>query len=198
MIPHEPEGTNPQNPAVNNESVPETQPDLEKILAETKQKADDYLNSWKRAQADFQNYKRHTEQEKLEMSAYANTQLILKLLPVLDDFERAVDSLTPKLVKMDWVHGIRLVERKLRTALEGQGLTPIKALGEPFDPNLHEAVMHVKGEDNKVVQELEKGYRLYDKVIRPSKVAVGNGEPVDKEPAPEQTVKEQEKETKQE
>ena len=89
------------------------------------------------------------------------------------------------------MHGIRLVERKLRTTLEAQGLSPIKAMGEAFDPNLHEAVMHVKGEDGKVVQELQKGYRLHDKILRPSKVAVGNGEPVIEEP-----VKETEKEDK--
>ena len=105
------------------------------------------------------------------MGVYANSQLILALLPVLDDFERAVDSLTPKLAKLDWVHGIRLIESKLRKTLEAQGVSPIKAVGEVFDPNLHEAVMHVKGEDGKVVQELQKGYRLHDKILRPSKVA---------------------------
>ena len=83
--------------------------------------------------------------------------------------------------KTDWVEGIRLIERKLRTTLEAQGLSPIKAVGETFDPNLHEAVMHSKGEDGKVVQEMQKGYKLYDKVIRPSKVAVGNGEPVEEQ-----------------
>jgi molecular chaperone GrpE len=72
-------------------------------------------------------------------------------------------------------------------------MSPIKALGEDFDPNLHEAVMHVKGEDGKVVRELQKGYRLHDKILRPSKVAVGNGEPVIEEPAIEP-----EEETKQE
>jgi molecular chaperone GrpE len=89
------------------------------------------------------------------------------------------------------VHGVRLVERKLRTTLEAQGLSPIKAEGEDFDPNLHEAVMHVKGEDGKVVRELQKGYRLHDKILRPSKVAVGNGEPVIEEPAiePEEETK---------
>jgi len=131
------------------------------------------------------------------MGVYANTQLILSLLPVLDDFERAVDSLTPKLAKTDWVHGIRLVERKLRTVLQAQGVTPIKAVGEVFDPNLHEAVMHVSGEDGKVVRELQKGYRLHDKILRPSAVAVGNGEPVIAEQAEEpETAKE--KETKKE
>ena len=127
------------------------------------------------------------------MGVYANSQLILTLLPVLDDFERAVDSLTPKLAKLDWVHGIRLVESKLRKTLEAQGVSPIKAVGEAFDPNLHEAVMHVKGEDGKVVQELQKGYRLHDKIIRPSKVAVGNGELEIEKPA-----KAQEKEVKEE
>ena len=190
MIPQEPEATNHE---VKEESGSETKPDLGKILAETRQKADDYLDSWKRAQADFINYKRRADQEKMEMGVYANTQLILSLLPVLDDFERAVDSLTPKLARMDWVHGVRLVERKLRTTLVAQGLSPIKAVGEVFDPNLHEAVMHIKGEDGKVVQELQKGYRLHEKILRPSKVAVGNGEPVIEEP-----VKETEKEAKQE
>ena len=190
MIPQEPEATNPE---VKEEPVSELTPDFIKILADTQRKADDYLDSWKRAQADFINYKRRADQEKMEMGAYANTQLILSLLPVLDDFERAVDSLTPKLAKVDWVHGIRLVERKLRTTLEAQGLSPIKAEGEDFDPNLHEAVMHVKGEDGKVVRELQKGYRLHDKILRPSKVAVGNGEPVI-----EESVKEPEEETKKE
>jgi len=190
MIPQEPEATNSE---VKEGVVPETKQDLQKMLAESKQKADDYLDSWKRAQADFINYKRRADQEKMEMGVYANTQLILSLLPVLDDFERAVDMLTPKLAKMDWVHGVRLVERKLRTMLEAQGLSPIKAEGEDFDPNLHEAVMHVKGEDGKVVRELQKGYRLHDKILRPSKVAVGNGEPVIEEPAiePEEEIKQE-------
>ena len=190
MIPQEPEVKKPEE---NGELVSDTKPDLEKILAETKKKADDYLDSWKRAQADFINYKRRAEQEKMEMGVYANTQLILALLPVLDDFERAVDSLTPKLAKLDWVHGIQLVERKLRTTLEAQGLSPIKAVGEMFDPNLHEAVMHVNGEDGKVVHELQKGYRLHDRILRHSQVAVGNGEPVAAEAVEEASAKEEKK-----
>jgi molecular chaperone GrpE len=193
MIPQEPEGTNPEIPKINNESVPETTPDLERILAETNLKADYYLESWKRAQADFANYKRRLEQEKLEMGVYANTQLILAVLPILDDFERAFLAISHKHAKTDWVEGIRLVERKLKTTLEAQGLTAVQSVGETFDPNVHEAVMHVKGEDGKVVQELQKGYRLHDKIIRPSKVAVGNGELEIEKPA-----KAQEKEVKEE
>jgi molecular chaperone GrpE len=184
MIPREPEETNPETPEIKEECVPEIEQDVVKALAETKQKADDYLDSWKRTQADFQNYKRRIEQERMDIGKYANQQLILSILPILDDFERAFESITPKLAKTDWVDGVKLIERKLMTTLEAQGLSPIKAVGETFDPNLHEAVMHTKGEDGIVVQEMEKGYKLNDKVIRPSKVAVGNGEPVE-EPAEE-------------
>jgi molecular chaperone GrpE len=184
MIPREPEETNPETPEIKEEGIPESEQDLAKALAETKQKADDYLDSWKRTQADFQNYKRRIEQERIEIGKYANQQLILSILPILDDFERAFESITPKLAKTNWVDGVKLVERKLMTTLEAQGLSPIKAVGETFDPNFHEAVMQSKGEDGKVVQEMQKGYKLYDKVIRPSKVAVGNGEPVE-EPAEE-------------
>jgi molecular chaperone GrpE len=181
MIPREPEETNPEKPEVKEESALETEQDLAKVLSETKKKAEDYLDSWKRAQADFINYKRRTEEERLEIGKYANTQLILSLLPILDDIERAFESITPRLAKTDWVDGIKLIERKLKAALAAEGLSSIKAIGEMFDPNLHEAVMHSKGEDGKVVQEMQKGYKLYDKVIRPSKVAVGNGEPVEEQ-----------------
>jgi molecular chaperone GrpE len=175
MIPREPE----KSPEPTGEDS-KTEPDqnLEEALSAAKKQAEDYLDSWKRAQADFINYKRRTEQEKLETGKYANSQLILSILPVLDDFERAFASVTPRLEKLDWIKGIKLIAQKLTTTLEAQGLTSIKAVGEPFDPNLHEAVMHSKGEDGKVVQELRKGYKLNDKVIRPSNVAVGNGEPL--------------------
>ena len=176
MIPREPEEKNSEKPEVKSEPAPEPEQDLAKILAYTKQKADDYLDSWKRTQADFINYKRRTEQERLEIGKYANSELILSLLPVLDDFERAFESIPPRVGKTAWVDGIRLVERKLKATLAAQGLCPIKAVGETFDPNQHEAVMHSKGEDGKVVQEMEKGYKLFDKILRPSKVAVGNGE----------------------
>ena len=77
---------------------------------------------------------------------------------------------------LSWVDGIRLIEQKLRAGLEAQGLSQLKALGEPFDPNFHEAVMQSKGKEGVVVEELQKGYKLHDRVIRPTRVVVGNGE----------------------
>ncbi len=149
---------------------------LKKALAEEKTRAEGYLASWQRAQADFINYKRRTEQSRQETGKFANSVLILSLLPVLDDLERALDSVPPRLAKLAWVDGVRLIGRKLRESLKAQGLTPIAAEGEPFDPNLHEAAMHTKGREGIVVRELQKDYKLYERVLRPAVVAVGSGE----------------------
>ena len=154
---------------------------LKQALSEEKKKAEANLAGWQRAQADFINYKRRSEQEREETGRFANTTLMLALLPVLDDLERAFAAIPPRLDKANWVDGIRLIERKLRASLEAQGVSPIPALGEPFDPNLHEAVRQGKGEEGIVVEEVERGYRLHDRVIRPSKVVVGNGEEEEKE-----------------
>jgi molecular chaperone GrpE len=149
---------------------------LKKLLAEANARAEANLAGWQRAQADFINYKRRSEQEKGELSQFANSILVLSLLPILDDFERAFIAIPPRLAKMSWVEGIKLVERKLWANLEAQGLSPIKALGEPFDPNLHEAVRQDKGKEGIVIEEVQKGYKLYDRIIRPTMVVVGNGE----------------------
>ena len=170
----------------NNEAEPETVEiedveTLKQVLAEERKKAEDYLANWQRAQADFINYKRRTELERQDFNRFANANLILSLLPALDDLERALSSIPPKLAKHSWVDGIRLVERKFKSSLETQGLTPIKALGEPFDPNFHEALRQDKGKEGIIVEEFQKGYMLGDRVLRPSKVVVGNGEEEEKE-----------------
>ncbi len=148
---------------------------LKQALAEAKEKAQANLAGWQRAQADFINYKRRSEQEMAEVSKFANATLMLSLLPILDDLERAFAAIPPRLANASWVDGVRLIWRKLQTTLEAQGLTPIKALGEPFDPNFHEAVRQGKGKEGIVVGELLKGYKLHDKVIRAARVVVGNG-----------------------
>ncbi len=154
---------------------------LKRKLAEEKERAASYLASWQRTQADFINYKRRQEQEREEFSKLASSALISSLLPILDDLERALAAIPPRAAKLPWVEGIRLIDRKLRASLEAQGLQPIKALGEPFDPNLHEAVRQDKGEEGVVIQEVRKGYKLHDRVIRPAMVVVGSGENTEKE-----------------
>ena len=149
---------------------------LKQALDEAKAQAEANLANWQRAQADFINYKRRTEQEKEGISQFAKSAIILEVLPALDDLERAFTAVPPRLTKLSWVAGIRLIWNKLQTTLEAQGLSEIKAAGEPFDPHLHEAVREDKGEEGIVIEEVQKGYKFYDKVIRPSKVVVGNGE----------------------
>jgi molecular chaperone GrpE len=149
---------------------------LKQALAEEKKKSEEYMASWQRAQADFVNYKRRTEQERQEFNSYANANLILSLLPVIDDLERALDAVPTKYKKHDWVEGVRLVAHKFTTTLEGQGVKPIKAMGEAFDPNYHEALRQDKGEEGIVVEEFQKGYMMHDKLLRPARVVVGNGE----------------------
>jgi len=156
---------------------------LKQALAEEKEKVETNLAGWQRAQADFINFKRRSEQEKKEISKFANSVLILNLLPILDDLERAFNSMPPRLAKLSWVEGIRLIERKLQANLEAQGLSQIEALGKPFDPNFHEAVRQGKGKDGIVVEEVQKGYWLHDRVIRPTKVVVGSGEEKEKKEA---------------
>ncbi len=155
---------------------PEVADELGATLEEDKAKAAKYLGNWQRTEADFDNYRKRVEQEKSETVKYANAALILNLLPVLDDLERAFKSLPDRLAQLSWTEGIRLIHRKLQATLEAQGVAAINAMGETFDPAIHEAVAQGPGEEGKVVDEVQKGYMLHGRVIRPAYVVVGNGD----------------------
>lgn len=149
---------------------------LERELAETKAKSEEHLYNWQRSAADFSNYKRRTDEERSQLGQFSNAILIGKLLAVLDDFDRALESVPPE-AHDAWIEGVKLVERKLRGVLESEGVSPIEAVGQAFDPNLHEAVAHEETSahpDNEVIGEVQRGYRLHDRVIRPSLVRVAN------------------------
>ncbi len=148
---------------------------LKQVLAEEKEKSENYLANWQRTQADFINYKKRTEQEKTEMVEFASSTLTLNLLTILDDLDRALASLPAQLTESSWTEGIKLIYNKFKATLEAQGLTEIEAKGEPFDPHFHEAVMGQEGEEGIVIDEIQKGYKFKDKVIRPSMVVVGKG-----------------------
>ena len=105
----------------------------------------------------------------------ANAGLILNLLSVVDDIERALDHVSGKLAASKWVDGITLIYRKFMSILEANGVSEIKALGEQFDPCRHEAAAHIDGEEGKVVTVIQKGYMMNDRVLRPAMVGVGNG-----------------------
>jgi molecular chaperone GrpE len=149
---------------------------LERELEAARTDADEQMRARQRATADLANYRRRTEEERVAVTQLANAILITKLLAVLDDFDRALANV-PTEVHEGWIEGVQLVERKLRSLLEAEGVTPIEAVGEPFDPNLHEAVVHeptTEHPDNVVIGEVQRGYRLHDRVLRPALVRVAN------------------------
>ena len=150
--------------------------ELRQALTEEKEKAEKNLGNWQRAQADLANYKRRADQEKEELGKFANSGLILSLLPFLDDLERALASVPPELAEVSWVDGVKLIERKFLVSLERQGVSIIRAVGEHFDPRLHEAIREDTGKEGLIIQEVQRGYKLNDRVLRPSRVVVGNGE----------------------
>jgi len=162
---------NPGGPAAKEDSIES----LEARLEETQAEAERYLNNWRRAEADFQNYKRRTDQERSELQRFASAALIINLLPVVDDLERAMTTVDANLAGLTWFDGIRLIHRKLLAMLENAGVRPIPTEGQMFDPRIHEAMSYVEGEEGKVLAEVQRGYLLHDRVLRPAMVVVGKG-----------------------
>jgi molecular chaperone GrpE len=149
--------------------------DARRELEQLRQEAADNKAGWQRTAADFANFRRRTEQDREQMLGLANEALLSKLLVVADDFDRAIEHMPPELRDVGWVEGIAAIDRKLRLLLDSEGLTPIDAIGQPFDPREHEAVTqevtaHVP--EGTVTAELQRGYRIRDRVLRPAMVAV--------------------------
>lgn len=157
---------------------------LQQQLEQERARAESHYTSWQRTAADFANFKRRTEQERGDAVKFANAMLMLNILPILDDLERALSSVSADLAGLTWIDGIHLIYRKLQAMLESQGLKAIEAVGQPFDPNLHEAVLRGPGQEGIVLAELQRGYVLNDRVIRPTLVKVGTGEQPEGEAAP--------------
>jgi molecular chaperone GrpE len=129
---------------------------------------------YQRLAADFENYKRRTRQEMAERTQYANEELLRKLLPVLDSFKRLLEH-APEGIDPAWFEGAKLVARQFEATLEAQGLSPIQALGQKFDPAQHEAIAREETNDHEegtVIEEMQPGYRLHDRVLRPTLVKV--------------------------
>ena len=150
-------------------------------LEEEKQRAEKHHESWQRAAADFQNYKRRMEEERREVARLASASLIINLLPLIDDIERALRNVDAKLAGLTWIDGIWLIYRKFEAVLQDAAVTEIEADAQQFDPTVHEAISETPGDEGKVVSVVQKGYQLGDRVIRPAMVIVGNGEGEQKE-----------------
>lgn len=144
-----------------------------KEIEERDRKLEEYFSALQRLQAEFENYKKRAERERTEYIEQANAALVEKLLPVLDDFERALSTEGSDF--HSFKKGVEIIFSQFRKVLEGDGLSPIDALGEEFDPYYHEAVLTACGdyEDDTVIEVLEKGYLFRNRCLRPSKVKVG-------------------------
>jgi molecular chaperone GrpE len=154
---------------------------LDQLLTEleaARAAAAEHLASLQRTAADFANFKRRTAEDRERELGLASELLLRKLLVVADDFDRALEAMPADLEEAGWVEGIALVDRKLRSLLESEGVTPIESVGKPFDPREHEAIASVPGTgrpDGEVVAEVQRGYRVRDRVLRPAMVAVASG-----------------------
>jgi molecular chaperone GrpE len=156
--------------------------DIEALGAEltaAKGQADEYLVALQRERAEFLNYKRRTAEERERDLGLAAEGLIRKVLALADDFDRAIEARPESIATDSWFEGVAAIDRKLRTLLESEGVSPIDvAPGTTFDPREHDAIANVPGTDRQegeIVEQIRRGYRLRDRVLRPALVAVAAG-----------------------
>lgn len=151
---------------------------VEEEMDQLRDEAARNLDNYQRAVAELANYRRRKEQETERLVNQSREVLLRKVLPVVDDFERALKTLDPGQDAAEWIEGIRLIERKLWAVLEGEGVQPMESVGQAFDPNLHEAVQVDESADGRdtVVEEYQRGYYIDDRVLRPALVKVGSKE----------------------
>jgi molecular chaperone GrpE len=166
--------------------IEQLQEELEKAQAQ----ADDYLDGWRRSQAEFSNYRKRQENERQRLIEMGNAGLIAKILPVIDDLERAMQTLPQGLQQLTWIGGVFLIARKLQIVLETEGVTPIETEGQDFSPLYHEAITYEEAagfEDGQIIAEVQRGYMMADRVIRPALVRVASAPSVPaEEPEPEE------------
>ncbi|MBB3127279.1 molecular chaperone GrpE [Paenibacillus rhizosphaerae] len=137
--------------------------------------ADDYQQRAIRTQADFDNFRKRTQKEKEDLAKYASSKLVTELLPVVDNFERALAAAGEGIEMESFTKGVSMIFRQLEGVLQAEGLQAMVTVGEPFNPEYHQAIMQVESdeyEEGIVVEEVQKGYMLKDKVLRPAMVKV--------------------------
>ncbi len=147
---------------------------LQTQISQANARAEEFLDSLQRERASFQNYKKRVEKERAEQRQQVAGDVLVKLLPVLDDFYRAIDAV-PEGERDDWFNGITLILRKMERFLDEQGVKPIEALGKPFDPAFHEAIgvdPDSDAESGTVTAVLQRGYASGERVLRPAMVRV--------------------------
>ncbi len=162
--------------AVDAEQAAADQLPVDPELQAAREEAQANFGRYQRLAADFENYKRRTRQELGDRTQYANEELLRKLLPILDNLRRALDH-APEGADGNWFDGLRMVVRQFDDTLQAQGVSPIPAVGEKFDPSKHEAIAREETdeqEEGTIVEEMQPGYRLHERVLRPTLVKVAH------------------------
>lgn len=148
-------------------------------VAELQRERDEYKDLLLRARADFDNYRKRVERERLEQEENAAADLLRDLLPIVDDLERALAAPAESDAAQGYRRGVELIQRQLLELLRSRGVRPIDALGAPFDPHRHQAVAHEAApgrREGEVIEEYRRGYMLGNRLLRPSMVKVAAGE----------------------
>jgi molecular chaperone GrpE len=148
---------------------------LRAALGEMTAKAEEYLDGWQRARADFANYKKRVLRENTEIRQIARGEVIKQYLDIADDLRRALQEKPESGEEETWADGIEIIYQKLRSRLEAEGLKPMNPLGEVFDPNIHEALMKEESEEYEsghIIEVMQEGYWIGDKVLRPALVRI--------------------------
>jgi molecular chaperone GrpE len=147
------------------------QAELEKAKAE----AAEYLDQWRRSVADLSNARKRMQREQAELNYNATARVMARLLPVMDDIDRAIAALPAGQTGSDWANGFRMIQQKLHALLENEGVMPIATADQTFDPALHEAVSYEEypgASEGQIIGEVARGYRLGERVLKPSSVRV--------------------------
>ena len=166
--------TSEAEPVVMDEAINEI--DLLQIkLKEAHAKADEYLDGWQRAKAEFANYKKRVNRDREQNDKDAVGRVVRRYLPIVDDLERALKDRPKEGDTAAWASGIELIYRKMVSILENDGVTPIEADGEMFDPNFHEAIAQIPSkeyESGQIIEVIQTGYMIGERVLRPTRVAI--------------------------
>lgn len=163
--------------------------ELQRELEAERQRSRDLQERWHRAAADLVNLRKRTEQEQAEKEKFASMLLVYELLPVLDNFERALATIPGNLAMLTWIQGVMLVQRQIQAILEHQGLAQIETAKQTFNPALHEAIGERETSDvppGTIVQEYQRGYTMHGRIIRPSLVEVARAPSEPPQPRPPQ------------
>lgn len=144
-------------------------------LDDLRQKVDEFSDGWQRERAEFSNYRKRIERDRVMEKQNSKIDVIKKYLALHDDFERALKNIPEKSVHESWMEGLKLIEQKMKNLLDGEGIAAIPAENNAFDPNLHEAISHEENPDfesGQIIEVVQQGYTIGDRVIRPALVRV--------------------------